>query len=878
MASTITSSALSSSTSSSSVSFQDPEDLASELQPAPLRLPRRRTDPNLDGTSYADEGRTSGKTGGDSSSTAVQESVISPPIVKSLSQRRAPAPKLESLVSRFETLDAVSNSEPDSSSSKPTVMPQAQKRLRHSRASESLQSIASGKHGAMAGSLDDLPGRAKSPDPRLIADRRRVFEHKSEHSHLTKAANPASNQTLAPKTVSNPATASPQHFISFGPSWKSSPTKSKPQNIPDIPLRHLQKTEIGICEQKGSSIEQPVRGTNETTASSKGPVKKMHISVADLRKSFEKNLQAADPESQVPDTYGLSSEMPQGRVARISKEAIHSLGASNRRSISSTRATNQRDNTAIQSPQNRMLFHTKSENKLSEQTLPVPYTFSTLDHTTTVSKAERRLSRRIDNHNIDGAMSLEGSFAQDAEGELNSTIATVPNNRAAEENKSSRTSIIHSILANNSKVSFHNVLPGKHPTTNDKSTSGSGKASKPVSNPVSTPTPMSRCTGRDGMRPVTPRAHADIDAFGSQSIIRESPVKDRIQKFESLENGPLNNNLTPCYYDVGSNIPINKQKTNTRQIKPEVSGQLFRQPKAGLWRRISNTITQSIEGTSSNSNDRERSSSSSSRDSNTYNVRSSSIRRQSRYRRSNLFGYRIYRTSEVIRSSTDSAYTRSNININEELIERFENQHPYKAYRRSPSGYLSIRKTFPFLARMSDDLGCSDGFDDFGLDGSALSRAIHQRDKSSVIQPSQTTSSPISCSDSNAISSTTSKQTTAERKRRRLEEKELRKEKETKLSDNQEPDNAQNKGQSKDGEGKKKESSWSKKTASGFMVRQINDVKLRHPKPRRPGQIKKIVNMYKDKSTSGIRLGKGSGISSGSGTAGTAGAAGASSN
>ncbi|KAF3065205.1 hypothetical protein GL218_01084 [Daldinia childiae] len=188
---------------------------------------------------------------------------------------------------------------------------------------------------------------------------------------------------------------------------------------------------------------------------------------------------------------------------------------------------------------------------------------------------------------------------------------------------------------------------------------------------------------------------------------------------------------------------------------------------------------------------------------------------------------------------------------------------------------------------MSDDLGCSDEFDDFGLDGSVLSKAMRRRDRSSAGQTSQGPSSPLSCSDSNAVSSTTSKQTTAERKRRRLEEKELRKEqrqknkekaiekgkgKEAAIDDNQGAESAQDREKGKDTEGKKKESSWSKKTASGFMVRQIHDIKLKHPKPRRPGQIKKIVNMYKDKSTSGIRLGKGSGISSGSGTTGAAGA------
>lgn len=51
-----------------------------------------------------------------------------------------------------------------------------------------------------------------------------------------------------------------------------------------------------------------------------------------------------------------------------------------------------------------------------------------------------------------------------------------------------------------------------------------------------------------------------------------------------------------------------------------------------------------------------------------------------------------------------------------------------------------------------------------------------------------------------------------------------------------------------------KERSWGKITASGFMVRQAKVDELHHPKPQRPGQVKKIVNMYKEKSSSLLRI------------------------
>jgi hypothetical protein len=44
------------------------------------------------------------------------------------------------------------------------------------------------------------------------------------------------------------------------------------------------------------------------------------------------------------------------------------------------------------------------------------------------------------------------------------------------------------------------------------------------------------------------------------------------------------------------------------------------------------------------------------------------------------------------------------------------------------------------------------------------------------------------------------------------------------------------------------------KTASGFTVFESKDVKLRHPKPSRPGQVRKLANMYKEKEKSGMSI------------------------
>ncbi|KAH7030706.1 uncharacterized protein B0I36DRAFT_362532 [Microdochium trichocladiopsis] len=54
-----------------------------------------------------------------------------------------------------------------------------------------------------------------------------------------------------------------------------------------------------------------------------------------------------------------------------------------------------------------------------------------------------------------------------------------------------------------------------------------------------------------------------------------------------------------------------------------------------------------------------------------------------------------------------------------------------------------------------------------------------------------------------------------------------------------------------------KERVWTSKTDSGFAVRHADLGTIQEPKPRRPGQVKKIVNMYKDKTTSMRSLGRG---------------------
>ncbi|KAI1136255.1 hypothetical protein F5Y05DRAFT_115805 [Hypoxylon sp. FL0543] len=392
---------------------------------------------------------------------------------------------------------------------------------------------------------------------------------------------------------------------------------------------------------------------------------------------------------------------------------------------------------------------------------------------------------------------------------------------------------------------------------------------------------------------MTPKAHFESQAEEATPTKQESPVKARIQQFESLGCGSPTASQAQCCraksYDANLNSPLRGKENDPKQVKTRAGWRPFRQRSLELWRRISNSFRPAAVGDGGTHHGEEDDSRS---HIDTDVTRPPSVRRRLRYCRSDIFGYQLYRTSRVVRSPSSSSCSGSSIHTNDEIATRVDSQSPYLTCRRSPSDYLPMRRAFPFLARMSDELGCSDEFDNFGFDGSIVSKTVRRRTKSPSTQEPQrryqSSSSPTPHGDLNTLSDVVSQQTAAERKRRRLEEKQLRqkerdlkreektkskgKEKETSDSynetDGERAGYAQDKGKGKEAEGKKKEKSWSTKTASGFVVRQISDIKLKHPIPRRPGQVKKIVNMYKEKSNSGIKLGKGNGVGSGSGGAG----------
>ncbi|KAI1336489.1 hypothetical protein F5Y15DRAFT_418798 [Xylariaceae sp. FL0016] len=176
----------------------------------------------------------------------------------------------------------------------------------------------------------------------------------------------------------------------------------------------------------------------------------------------------------------------------------------------------------------------------------------------------------------------------------------------------------------------------------------------------------------------------------------------------------------------------------------------------------------------------------------------------------------------------------------------------------------------------------------FGLDGQVLTREEATGTSEGILHVPEVSSRQSSPQgDPKALLKVKSKQATAERKARKRDLKQLKRQKKEERRGNlssrrvQETGNGEKgvrfdhrPGQSmagvgseaegprrsdKDkGKGKDKERAWDKKTESGFVVRQTDNIKLKHPKAQRPGSIKKIVNMYKEKSSSGGSLGKAS--------------------
>ncbi|KAI0402207.1 hypothetical protein F4802DRAFT_608848 [Xylaria palmicola] len=371
----------------------------------------------------------------------------------------------------------------------------------------------------------------------------------------------------------------------------------------------------------------------------------------------------------------------------------------------------------------------------------------------------------------------------------------------------------------------------------------------------------------------------------------ESPVRRRIQQFERLSRDSLRGMAIADSHNEanGDGLLSISENGNKRSSRHEIvdGWRPIHRKGAAIWRKLSNSFGRSLDiRKNCNSGHDDHEPINTTDDTSLVNSlhSSPSLTNNSRQclHHPSSFGYSLFRTSHVSHHFISSSHTMSNIPLS---VGDSSNSHPKgklnDSYAASPPDTpirpLAVRKSFPIVTRISSGLLRHSGFG-FGLDGNYTSKhAREEKPRSSKAAPSGASTPP---GGRNALLSAMSKQSAAERSRRREEEKNShRYGKSRTLSRWREKGKARaalhsagackahDKGKGK-GKGKEtaatqaarkeegqasrgQEDEANKKTASGFVVFESKNVKLRHPRPRRPGQVRKLTNMYKDKGSSG---------------------------
>ncbi|RYP89147.1 hypothetical protein DL769_000195 [Monosporascus sp. CRB-8-3] len=499
----------------------------------------------------------------------------------------------------------------------------------------------------------------------------------------------------------------------------------------------------------------------------------------------------------------------------------------------------------------------------------------------------------------------------------------------------------------------------------------------------------------------SPRTPETFDGPGRSraSIPADSPIKDRIEHFESLGQGSSPQGTIPGGRAKSSdaNFHATLKRNGETENKGKASGgwRPIQERGAQMWRRISQSLsltTDNGDGDDDGSSEHHASRA----DHNT--GRTASRASGFTFRTRHSFAYHFYRSSEIRRSSTDFSSQRSSSgDIDETLVTTLESNMPYLTYVRRPrrlsppslrlhrQRQVSLRQSLPFLARKPRNPGNYTSGDfaspaALGFDGNAESKHPRRdRRYQSTPESADEVVAESSNNDKNlhdpahlryvsprpatpqgdpdALEKVRSQQVSSREARWRSRHDEKRRQRElkadTKLFRREQRENEHRTGLSfldssrslplplsfpsthhrrdrdkgkgkgkatsavpeeeageragtpssrataettsakedrryekikseKTGKAKKRwirrDRSWGKKTDSGFVVRQSRVEKIRQPKPRRPEQAKKLVNMDKDKATSSgmlVNLCGSTGIASGS--AGAPGAAGGSS-
>ncbi|KAI0388730.1 hypothetical protein F5Y17DRAFT_181338 [Xylariaceae sp. FL0594] len=364
-----------------------------------------------------------------------------------------------------------------------------------------------------------------------------------------------------------------------------------------------------------------------------------------------------------------------------------------------------------------------------------------------------------------------------------------------------------------------------------------------------------------------------------------SPVKRRIQQFEHLSRESLN--LPNPDTGMRSTARRKENKVGGRRNTGRSWGPI-QEKGATIWRKISDSFGRSLESLRI-SNDQARST-----DSPDLSIKPEGLSpadAQHHRGSSSSFGYRLCRIAHKSRSDTLSSDLVSS------PLDRGCNHSPlctdHSLLHLDHDGAATARPT-------SWDSTISDGV---GLDGQLVSK----KTKAKEVEPSGP--SPLQA-DSNALVKAMLKQSAEERDRRKQDERYLHRDKKPRrlsiwkdkgkgltvdptchsadgTSTAEEGGGRSDRPKGKD-KGKAKEkrkeegqaprdtkqhqkrstteecaNDTTQKTESGFAVFETKDVKLRHPKPSRPGQVRRMANMYKEKDNSGMSLNTNSKASSG---------------
>ncbi|RWA14535.1 hypothetical protein EKO27_g569 [Xylaria grammica] len=368
---------------------------------------------------------------------------------------------------------------------------------------------------------------------------------------------------------------------------------------------------------------------------------------------------------------------------------------------------------------------------------------------------------------------------------------------------------------------------------------------------------------------------------------RESPVKRRIQQFEHLSRDSLKAGASTEYHsrynDVGLPSTLENENRAGGKRNTVAGWRPIHRKGVAIWRKISSSFSRSLDSWKDCNSDREPINLTENTNSNRSPDRSPLPASNSgfSFRRPSPFGYSMYRVPHKSRRPAISSNTTSSIQIGSGNSPRNVPKNglntSYSRLSLDTPPSLAVRKSPPFIARMTGGLHLPGGF---GLDGHFPSKPVEEEEE---FRPSEATTSELSTpqGDPNALLKVMLKQSAEERSRHRQDEKHLRRDKTFKTlarwkekckvdvahhftDDTDESAKKHDKGK---GKGKERETArgesegqceqdteTNKKTESGFVVFESKHVKLRHPKPRRPGQGRKLANMYRDKGSSGVSV------------------------